>query len=164
MDDRDASELPPARKERGFADRARVVLDASTLSGTARGAFLRREGVSEAELEVWRVSRRKVLGVIHVVNMVAATAAVWGALEARASPLPLVLVVALGAMTGACDVLIRMPPQWRPWVLGGSGGLSMIGARAVPQFELGAVLACALYLSAAWFAGFAASFFRRPPS
>ena len=42
------------KKVRTVDDKVRIVLEATRLSGEERGAFLRREGVHEAELAQWR--------------------------------------------------------------------------------------------------------------
>src|SRR5690606_3178760 len=55
-----AGNVPPVKKPgdqakpRTAEDKMRIVLEASRLSGDELGAFLRREGVHEAELAEWR--------------------------------------------------------------------------------------------------------------
>jgi hypothetical protein len=54
-DDRD--DTPPAvtaHRERSAEDKLRLVLEAGRLSDDELGAFLRREGLHEAELDEWR--------------------------------------------------------------------------------------------------------------
>jgi len=53
-DDRDTPKPDPIRKERSAEDKMRLVLEASRLSDAELGAFLRREGLHEAELDEWR--------------------------------------------------------------------------------------------------------------
>jgi transposase-like protein len=50
----DGSSAPSPSSRRTAADKARLVLEAEALSGDELGAFLRREGVYEAELNEWR--------------------------------------------------------------------------------------------------------------
>lgn len=47
-------ETKPSMPERSGADKLRLILEASKLSGDELGAFLRREGLHEATLDQWR--------------------------------------------------------------------------------------------------------------
>lgn len=53
-DDRDDPKPDLLRKERNPEDKLRLVLEASRLSEAELGAFLRREGLHQAELDEWR--------------------------------------------------------------------------------------------------------------
>jgi transposase len=53
-DDRDERKPDLIRKERSPEDKLRLVLEASRLSEAELGAFLRREGLHEPELDEWR--------------------------------------------------------------------------------------------------------------
>lgn len=53
-DDRDTPKPDPLRKGRSAEEKMRLVLEAARLSGDDLGAFLRREGLHEADLDEWR--------------------------------------------------------------------------------------------------------------
>src|SRR5690606_12942553 len=53
-DDRDTPKPDPLRKGRSAEEKMRLVLEASRLSEDELGAFLRREGLHEADLDAWR--------------------------------------------------------------------------------------------------------------
>lgn len=54
-EDRDTPPKPdPLRKERSAEEKMRLVLEAARLSEAELGAFLRREGLHEADLDEWR--------------------------------------------------------------------------------------------------------------
>ncbi len=53
-DDRDTPKPDPLRKERGPEEKMRLVLEAARISEAELGAFLRREGLHEADLDEWR--------------------------------------------------------------------------------------------------------------
>jgi hypothetical protein len=60
---KNAPERPaPSGQARTAEDKMRLVLAAEQLGPDERGAFLRREGVHEGELEVWRAAMVQVLG------------------------------------------------------------------------------------------------------
>jgi len=50
------------KKPRTSMEKLRLVVEASELSGAEFGAFLRREGVHEADLEEWRTAAAEALG------------------------------------------------------------------------------------------------------
>lgn len=50
------------KKSRTFVEKMRVVVEASELSEEELGAYLRREGVHEAQLEQWRKAAQEALG------------------------------------------------------------------------------------------------------
>jgi transposase len=57
--------MPPSKKQKKqwtSAEKLRVVTAASGLTGTALGAFLRREGLHEAQLTAWREAAETALG------------------------------------------------------------------------------------------------------
>lgn len=60
-------EPPPAQsgQARTADDKMRLVLASEQLGPEERGAFLRREGVHESELEVWRAAMVQALGARH---------------------------------------------------------------------------------------------------
>jgi transposase len=53
-DDRDSKPESQAAQERSAEEKLRLVLEAGRLTGEELGAFLRREGLHEAELDQWR--------------------------------------------------------------------------------------------------------------
>lgn len=53
---------PSPRKQWTGAEKLRVVNEASGLIGSALGAFLRREGLHEAQLTAWRAAAEAALG------------------------------------------------------------------------------------------------------
>lgn len=53
-DHHDEQKPDPLRKERSPEDKMRLVLEAARLTGDELGAFLRREGLHEADLDEWR--------------------------------------------------------------------------------------------------------------
>jgi len=53
---------PAQKKPWTGAEKLRVVNEASGLTGSALGAFLRREGVHEAQLTAWRAAAEAALG------------------------------------------------------------------------------------------------------
>ncbi|WP_437784559.1 hypothetical protein [Sorangium sp. So ce1097] len=58
-----APELPvPGGQPKTAEDKMRVVLAAEQLAPDERGAFLRRQGVHDSELEVWRAAMLQALG------------------------------------------------------------------------------------------------------
>ena len=54
MPTKKSSALPSSRTGRTAEEKLQIVLKAGTLSGEELGAFLRREGLHEAQLEEWR--------------------------------------------------------------------------------------------------------------
>ncbi len=52
--DKDTPTPDPLRKERSPDEKLRLVLEAARLSDAELGAFLRREGLHEADLDAWR--------------------------------------------------------------------------------------------------------------
>jgi transposase-like protein len=52
----------PSKKHWTGAEKLRVVNEASGLTGSALGAFLRREGLHEAQLSAWRAAAEAALG------------------------------------------------------------------------------------------------------
>ena len=52
----------PSKKPWTGAEKLRVVTEASGLTGSALGAFLRREGLHEAQLTAWRAAAEAALG------------------------------------------------------------------------------------------------------
>ncbi len=58
-----APEKPKSKKKpRTFMEKVRVIAEADGLSGEELGAFCRREGVHESELEEWRTATAEALG------------------------------------------------------------------------------------------------------
>lgn len=53
-DDRETPKTGSLRKERTPEEKMRLVLEAARLTGDELGAFLRREGLHEADLDEWR--------------------------------------------------------------------------------------------------------------
>jgi transposase-like protein len=53
-DDRETPKPDPLRKERSAEEKMRLVLEAARLSDAELGAFLRREGLHQADLDEWR--------------------------------------------------------------------------------------------------------------
>ena len=53
-DDREPPKTDPLQKERSPEEKMRLVLEAARLTGDELGAFLRREGLHEADLDEWR--------------------------------------------------------------------------------------------------------------
>jgi transposase-like protein len=54
--------MPPSKKQWTGAEKLRVVTDARGLTGSALGAFLRHEGLHEAQLTAWRAAAEAALG------------------------------------------------------------------------------------------------------
>jgi len=54
--------MPPSKKQWTGAEKLRVVTEASGLAASALGAFLRREGLHEAQLTAWREAAETALG------------------------------------------------------------------------------------------------------
>lgn len=53
---------PPVKKPWTGAEKLRVVTEVRDLTGSALGAFLRREGLHEAQLTAWRAAAEAALG------------------------------------------------------------------------------------------------------
>ena len=59
---RSVGEMPSSKKQWTGAEKLRVVMAAAGLTGTDLGAFLRREGLHEAQLIAWREAAETALG------------------------------------------------------------------------------------------------------
>jgi transposase len=59
---RSVGAMPASKKQWTGAEKLRVVTEARGLSGSALGAFLRHEGLHEAELTAWRAAAETALG------------------------------------------------------------------------------------------------------
>lgn len=59
---RSVGEMPASKKQWTGAEKLRVVTAAAGLTGSELGAFLRREGLHEAQLAAWREAAETALG------------------------------------------------------------------------------------------------------